>query len=190
MNKKRIAIFASGNGTNMERITQYFASGDLAEVVLVVCNNKGAGVIERAHRIGIPLIMINRGDFYETDHLSKELLTSGIDLIVLAGFLWLVPEHLIRTFPKKIINIHPALLPLFGGKGMYGMFVHEAVIRSGAKQTGITIHYVNEQYDEGGVIFQKAIPVHSSETPQQLANRIHELEYTWFPKVIEDLLQA
>ncbi|MDV7396885.1 formyltransferase family protein, partial [Arthrospira platensis SPKY1] len=113
---------------------------NLAEVVLVVCNNKGAGVIERAHRIGIPLIMINREDFYETDHLSKELLTSGIDLIVLAGFLWLVPEHLIRTFPKKIINIHPALLPSFGGKGMYGMFVHDAVIRSGVKETGITIH--------------------------------------------------
>lgn len=190
MNKKRIAIFASGSGTNMERITQYFASGDLADVVLVVCNNKRAGVIERAHRLGIPLTMINRGDFYETDHLSKELLTSGIDLIVLAGFLWLVPEHLIRSFPKKIINIHPALLPSFGGKGMYGMFVHEAVIRSGTKETGITIHYVNEQYDEGDVIFQKAIPVNTSETPQQLANRIHELEYTWFPKVIEALLQA
>lgn len=188
MKKKKIAVFASGSGTNLERIANYFAKGNVAEVAVLVCNRQGAGVTERAQRLRIPVIMIDKNSFSNTSELSEALLASGIDLIVLAGFLWLVPEHLLHAFPKQIINIHPALLPQYGGKGMYGQHVHEAVIRSGEKFSGITIHFVNEKYDEGDIIFQESIAVRKGETAAELAARIHQLEYKWFPKVIESIL--
>lgn len=186
---KRMVIFASGSGTNMERIGTVFAADPEVEIALVVCNKQGAGVIARAHKAGIPVKMIDRAYFYDSDILSQELLSLKTDLIVLAGFLWLVPQHLLAAFPGRIINIHPALLPKYGGKGMYGEKVHEAVIAAGEKQSGITIHYVNEKYDSGDIIFQKAFELHPLETPQTLAQRIHSLEYKHFPEVIDSLLK-
>jgi phosphoribosylglycinamide formyltransferase-1 len=185
---KKIAIFASGSGTNMERIASFFAENPNVEVSLVVCNNPMAGVIQRAERLGIPVEMIDRKSFYDTDSLTQKLKYLKIDLVVLAGFLWLVPNHLLKAFPDRIINIHPALLPSYGGKGMYGEKVHQAVIAAKERFSGITIHYVNEQYDEGAVIFQEKIELVADETPESLASRIHELEYLHFPRVIDRLL--
>lgn len=187
---KRMVIFASGSGTNMERIAAVFASDPEIEIALVLCNRPGAGVIARAAKAGIQVRMIDRASFYETDELTQELLSLKTDLIVLAGFLWLVPQHLLSAFPGRIINIHPALLPKFGGKGMYGEKVHEAVVSAGEKVSGITIHFVNEHYDSGDIIFQKAFELHPDETPSSLAQRIHSLEYEHFPKVIEQLLKS
>ncbi|KAF0131881.1 MAG: phosphoribosylglycinamide formyltransferase [Bacteroidetes bacterium] len=185
---KKIAIFASGSGTNMERIASFFAENRNVEVSLVVCNNPMAGVIQRAERLGIPVEMIDRKSFYDTDSLTQKLKYFKIDLVVLAGFLWLVPNHLLKAFPDQIINIHPALLPSYGGKGMYGEKVHQAVIVANERFSGITIHYVNEQYDEGAVIFQQKIELAPDETPESLALRIHELEYRYFPQVIDRVL--
>jgi len=185
---KKIAIFASGSGTNMERIASFFAENRNVEVSLVVCNNPMAGVIQRADRLGIPVEMIDRKSFYDTDSLTQKLKYLKIDLVVLAGFLWLVPNHLLRAFPERLINIHPALLPSYGGKGMYGEKVHQAVIAANERFSGITIHYVNEQYDEGAVIFQQKIELAPDETPESLASRIHELEYRYFPQIIDRLL--
>jgi phosphoribosylglycinamide formyltransferase 1 len=187
---KRMVIFASGSGTNMERIASVFASDSEIEITLVICNKPGAGVIARAEKAGIPVRMIDRASFYETDKLTLELLSLKTDLIVLAGFLWLVPQHLLSAFPGRIINIHPALLPKYGGKGMYGEKVHEAVVSAGEKESGITIHFVNEHYDSGDIVFQKAFKLHPDETPATLAQRIHTLEYEHFPKVIEQLLKS
>jgi phosphoribosylglycinamide formyltransferase 1 len=187
---KRIVIFASGSGTNMERIASVFASDSEIEITLVICNKPGAGVIARAEKAGIPVRMIDRASFYETDKLTLELLSLKTDLIVLAGFLWLVPQHLLSAFPGRIINIHPALLPKYGGKGMYGEKIHEAVVSAGEKESGITIHFVNEHYDSGDIVFQKAFKLHPDETPATLAQRIHTLEYEHFPKVIEQLLKS
>ncbi len=188
MLKKRIVVFASGNGSNMECIHHYFSTTQFAEVHSVVCNKPSAGVIERANRLGIPVRMIDRNYLYESNRLSIELKQAHIDLIVLAGFMWLIPKHLIHYFPNRIINIHPALLPAYGGKGMYGMQIHSAVIRNKEKVSGITIHYVNEQYDEGKHIFQQSIPLSPDQTPEQLATRIHALEHEWYPQIIEKLL--
>lgn len=185
---KRIAIFASGSGTNMQRIAEWFATSNEVEISLVVCNKPGAGVIARAQKFNIPVELITRDQFYHSDILAVKLQTLRIDLIVLAGFLWLVPDSLLHAFPGKIINIHPALLPAYGGKGMYGSKVHEAVVAAGEKYSGITIHYVNEHYDEGAVIFQQNIELAEDETPDSLAARIHELEYKHFPEVIAALL--
>jgi phosphoribosylglycinamide formyltransferase 1 len=185
---KKIAIFASGSGTNMERIASFFAENRNVEVSLVVCNNPNAGVIQRAERLGIPVEMIDRKSFYDTDSLTQKLKYFKIDLVVLAGFLWLVPNHLLKAFPERLINIHPALLPSYGGKGMYGEKVHQAVIAANERFSGITIHYVNEHYDEGAVIFQQKIELAPDETPESLASRIHELEYRHFPQVIDRLL--
>lgn len=189
MRKKNIAVFVSGNGSNMERISDYFNSGSFAQIHRVICNNPKAGAIARANRLQIPLSLIDRASFYESDRISRELLEAQTDLIVLAGFLWLIPAHLIESFPERIINIHPALLPKYGGKGMYGMRIHRSVIENKEAASGISIHYVNENYDEGNLIFQSSIPVHEHESPEQLAARIHELEYEWYPKIIEQLLQ-
>ncbi|MCK9449676.1 MAG: phosphoribosylglycinamide formyltransferase [Bacteroidales bacterium] len=188
MLKKRIVVFASGNGSNMECIHHYFSTTQFAEVHSVVCNKPSAGVIERANRLGIPVRMIDRNYLYESNRLSIELKQAHIDLIVLAGFMWLIPKHLIHYFPNRIINIHPALLPAYGGKGMYGMQIHSAVIRNKEKVSGITIHYVNEQYDEGKHIFQQSIPLSPDQTPEQLATRIHALEHEWYSQIIEKLL--
>ncbi len=184
----RIAIFASGSGTNMQRIAEYFSDNPLVEISVVLCNKPGAGVIQRAYNLNIPVIMIDRENFYHSEFITKVLLEKEIDLIVLAGFLWLIPDHLLKAFPNRIINIHPALLPKYGGKGMFGSKVHEAVIAAGESKSGITIHYVNEHYDEGAVIFQQALSIEPNETAYSLVTKIHQLEYRYFPEVIENVL--
>ncbi len=188
MKKKRIAIFASGSGTNAENIGRFFTNHPGAEVCLILSNKKDAGVIPRAKKLGIPCIVFNREEFYDTGKVLSYLEQYKIDFIVLAGFLWLIPKYLIQIYPKHIINIHPALLPKYGGKGMYGLFVHETVIRNKDSKSGITIHYVNEEYDAGNIIFQAKCKVTSSETPESLAAKVHALEYEYFPKVIEGIL--
>lgn len=185
---KRISIFASGSGSNAENIVRYFSGSDEVECALILSNRPDAKVLDRAKRLGVPSMVFNRHEFYHSDIILERLLETGTDLIVLAGFLWLVPENLLRTFKNRIINIHPALLPKYGGKGMYGMKVHEAVKKSGDKVSGITIHFVNERYDEGEIIFQAECPVEQGDTPGIIAEKVHELEYGYYPKVIEKLL--
>lgn len=186
---KNIAIFASGNGTNAERIATFFKNKEDANVGLILTNREDAGVIERAKRLQIPCVIFNRSTFNQTDKIVAILKENQIDLVVLAGFLWLVPKNILETYPNRIVNIHPALLPKYGGKGMFGHYVHEAVIASGDKTSGITIHFVNEKYDDGQVIFQKKVEIDKGETPDSLAEKIHKLEYRYFPEVIESLLQ-
>ena len=185
---KKVVLFASGNGTNVERIAEYFAESPRVEVSMVFTNNPRAGVLKRALKAGLPSLVFSRDDFYRTSKIIDRLKEINPDLIVLAGFLWLVPDELIKAFPRKIINIHPALLPKYGGKGMYGGYVHQAVIGNGEKESGITIHYVNEKYDDGQIIFQSSFKLSENETPQSLAEKIHRQEYEHFPKVIERLL--
>jgi formyltetrahydrofolate-dependent phosphoribosylglycinamide formyltransferase len=183
-----IAIFASGAGTNARKIIEYFENKGLRiKVSLIVCNVPGAGVLDIAEEKGIPSLMINKSDFAANGYVES-LKNAGIDFIVLAGFLWKVPEVLVRAYPKAIINIHPALLPKYGGKGMYGTRVHEAVIASGEKESGITIHWVNEHYDEGAIIFQAKCSIDASDTATSLANKIHALEHAHFATTIEKLL--
>lgn len=186
---KRIAVFASGSGTNMRNIADFFYNHPDVEVSLLVCNKQGAGVLKHAQHFQIPVIMVDRTRFYESDDLLHELQGRNINLIVLAGFLWLIPERIINAFPNRIINIHPALLPGFGGKGMYGEKVHRAVIDAKASYSGITVHYVNAHYDEGAIIFQKKVKVDPHDTPASLAEKIHGLEYKHYPDVIERLLE-
>jgi len=186
--KKRIALFASGEGTNAENIIRYFEKSETIEIAVVLTNKPGAGVIDRAKKLGVPVRVFDRPVFYKTDEVNEELIELSVDLIVLAGFLWKVPDSLIHDFPGKILNIHPALLPKFGGKGMYGMNVHRAVIDAKEKKSGITIHLVNEQYDEGQIVFLKEILIDNEDTPEKLASKIHELEYRYYPEIIEKLL--
>jgi phosphoribosylglycinamide formyltransferase 1 len=186
--KKNIAIFASGEGTNAQRIIDYFRDSDLITVAMVVSNNPEANVLKRAANEHIPVLIAGRKSFYESNEVIQGLKEAGIHLIVLAGFLWMIPDSLIKAFPKRIINIHPALLPKFGGKGMYGMNVHRAVIGSKEEESGISIHYVNEHYDEGEIISQHKCMVSKNDTPEMLAKKIRELEHEFFPKVIERLL--
>lgn len=186
---KRIAIFASGSGTNAQNICEYFRDDKRINVKMILSNNPKAGVHERAERLNIPSIVFNKRQLYENGSVSTLLLNKKIDLIVLAGFLWLIPEELIKLFPNKIVNIHPALLPKYGGKGMYGMNVHKAVIKNKERFSGITIHFVNEQYDKGDIIFQERCDIELYNTPELLAQKIHSLEYEHFPKVIEDVLK-
>jgi phosphoribosylglycinamide formyltransferase 1 len=187
---KRIVILASGSGTNAEAIAGHFKPGANAKVTLIMSNRQDAYVLERAKKRNIPAICFSRTDFYETDFVLNRLKEENPTLIVLAGFLWLLPQNIIHNFPGRIINIHPALLPKYGGKGMYGSKVHEAVIAGGEKESGITIHYVNEKYDEGDIIFQASCPVLPGDMPETLAQRIHELEHRHFPQVIEKLLAS
>jgi phosphoribosylglycinamide formyltransferase-1 len=186
--KKNIAIFASGSGTNAEQIILHFARSATARIKLLLSNKREAYALVRAANHGIPTRVFSRDEFYTSDKITDLLRSEKIDLIVLAGFLWLVPTNLIKAFPDKIINIHPALLPKYGGKGMYGMRVHQAVIDSGDSESGISIHYVNEKYDEGRIIFQARCKVVKDDTPESLAQKIHQLEYEYFPKVIEELI--
>jgi phosphoribosylglycinamide formyltransferase 1 len=185
---KRIAIFASGSGTNMRNIAAYFEKKPAVNVSLVVCNKRGAGVIQFAKQFNIPVLIIDRETLYDSNELVELLQSQQINLIVLAGFMWLIPHSMIAAFPNSIINIHPALLPDFGGKGMYGSKVHQAVIASKKAFSGITIHYVNEKYDEGTIILQQKVPIEKNDTPDTLATKIHELEYKYYPEVIEHLL--
>jgi phosphoribosylglycinamide formyltransferase-1 len=182
---KKIAIFASGAGSNAEKIIGYFKDSSSISIAFVVCNKPGAGVISIARREGIPLLMIEKERFFRGDGYVPELKNAGIDFIVLAGFLWKIPQTLIDVWPRRIVNIHPALLPKYGGKGMYGQYVHEAVLQAGEVQSGITIHYVDEHYDQGDIIFQTACPVMDGDTPEKLAHRIHELEHLYYPEVVE-----
>ena len=195
-----IAIFASGAGSNARKIIEYFekrtAGGSVngtgtksaaIKVSLIVCNVPGAGVLEIAKEKGIPSLIINKSEFAANGYVES-LQNADINFIVLAGFLWKVPEVLVRAYPKAIINIHPALLPKYGGKGMYGARVHEAVITAGEKESGITIHWVNEHYDEGTIIFQAKCPIDANDTADTLANKIHALEHAHFAPTIEKLL--
>lgn len=185
---KNIAILASGSGTNAENIIKYFSNRNSAKVAIVLSNKRDAFVLERAAKLNIPSVFFDRDDFYNSDKVSGYLKKYNIDFIVLAGFLWLVPAAILEAFPGKVVNIHPALLPSYGGKGMYGEIVHKAVIENGEKESGITIHYVNEVYDNGDIIFQERCRVMPDDTPDSLAHRIHELEYKYFPQVIENLV--
>lgn len=185
--KKSIAILASGSGTNAENLIKYFEHNAHIKVVRVLSNKKNAKVLDRAKNLNVPYKYFDRIDFYESDTILN-LLKKEVDFIVLAGFLWKVPLKLITAFPNKIINIHPALLPKYGGKGMYGMHVHKAVVENKEKESGISIHYVNENYDEGAIIFQKKIKVVPSDTPEDVAKKIHALEYRYFPEIIENVV--
>ena len=184
---KRISIFVSGNGTNLQRIAEYFSNNPDVEIVNVVCNNPKAYSIERAKNLGIPLRMVTKKEF-NTPEFTKEMQDLNLDLIVLAGFLLQIPESLVKAFPKKIINIHPALLPNYGGKGFYGEHVHEAIVAAKEPYSGITIHYVNEIYDNGEIIFQAKIALNDHETPDTVAAKIHVLEQANFPVIIEQVL--
>ena len=188
--KKRIVIFASGSGTNTENIIKYFKQSKIGEVVLVLSNKKSAKVLEKAKNHNIKSLYFNKENLFSEKGILKTLQETKPDLIVLAGFLWKFPEIILKEYPNKVINIHPALLPKYGGKGMYGNYVHEAVIANKETETGITIHYVNANYDEGAVIFQKNTPLSENETTETVAEKVHTLEYEHFPKVIEELLIA
>ena len=187
---RNIAIFASGSGTNAENIIKYFSTGNSAKVTLVLSNRREAFVLKRAAALNVNTVFFDRADLYTKDTVAGYLLESNIDFIVLAGFLWLIPEKILNIFNRRIINIHPALLPSYGGKGMYGEKVHEAVIASGDRESGITIHYVNSFYDEGDIIFQSRCKIEPGDTPETLASKIHALEYKYFPSVIEKLVTA
>jgi len=185
---RNIAIFASGSGTNAENIIRYFSNKNSAKVSLVLSNKHQALVLKRAEALNIPVEIFDRKDFYDTRAVFHKLESYKIDFIVLAGFLWLVPVDIIEKYHGRIINIHPALLPAYGGKGMYGDAVHKAVINNHDPESGITIHYVNKIYDEGDIIFQARCNVEPGETPESLAQKVHALEYMHFPRVIEELM--
>lgn len=185
---KKIAIFASGSGSNAENIIQHFAQKPQFCVKSVFCNVPDAYVLERAKKYRIPSFVFNREEFRNPDKVFRQLQEQEIDFIVLAGFLWLMPSFITAAWPNKIVNIHPALLPAYGGKGMYGHHVHEAVIAAGEKESGITIHYVNDHYDQGAIIFQAKCPVLPTDTPDDLAARVHELEYRYFPQIIAETI--
>ena len=185
---KNIAIFASGSGTNAENLIRFFRTSPSGQIKLVLTNKPEAHVINRAQSHDIETVVFSRDQFYQTGEVLAILEERRIDFIVLAGFLWLVPDTLLQKFEGKIVNIHPALLPKFGGKGMYGRRVHEAVIASGETVSGISIHHVNQKYDEGNIIFQATCEVKKDDTPESLAKRIHTLEYEHFPRVVEELL--
>lgn len=185
---KNIAIFASGSGTNAENIAEYFKGNPNVCIKLILANKPDAFVLKRAEKFSIPTFIFNRYQFYQTEEVLNILKENLICFIVLAGFLWLVPDNILKAYPNQIINIHPALLPKYGGKGFYGSVVHEAVIRSGDNESGITIHYVNEIYDSGQIIFQARCQVEPDDTPESLARKVHQLEYEYFPVVIEKLL--
>jgi phosphoribosylglycinamide formyltransferase-1 len=185
---KRIVIFASGSGTNAENLITFFQNRDNVSVIQVLTNNPHAKVLDRCKKLGVSAFSFNRIAFSKTQDVLNLLKTTQPDLIILAGFLWKFPEHILNEFPNRVINIHPALLPKYGGKGMYGMHVHEAIVANNESETGITIHYVNEHYDEGTTIFQATCEVLSSDTAEDVATKIHELEMEHFPKVVEELL--
>ena len=184
-----IAIFASGAGSNAQQIIDHFASSTTVKIALIVCNKHGAGVLNIAAGYNIPSLLIEKERFFKGDNYLPELQNHPIDFIVLAGFLWKIPEPLIKAFPKKMINIHPALLPKYGGKGMFGHFVHEAVINNAEKESGITVHYVDELYDHGEIIFQGKCAITENDTAATLSQKIHALEHRHYPCVIENLLQ-
>lgn len=185
---KRIVIFASGSGTNAENLINFFKNRKTASVVLVLTNNPHAKVLDRCKNLKVSAISFNKIAFTETNDVLNLLKATKPDLIILAGFLWKFPEAILNEFPNKVINVHPALLPKYGGKGMFGMHVHEAVVANKETETGITIHYVNEHYDEGAIIFQATCDVKPSDSADDVAAKIHDLEMEHFPKVVEEIL--
>ena len=185
---KRIVIFASGSGTNAENLIKFFHNSDNASVIQILTNNPRAKVLDRAKKLEVSAFSFNKIAFTETNDVLNILKASNPDIIVLAGFLWKFPENILKEFSNKVVNIHPALLPKYGGKGMYGKYVHEAIVANKETETGITIHYVNEHYDEGTIIFQAKCDVLPSDTPDDVAAKIHVLEMEYFPKVVEKLL--
>jgi phosphoribosylglycinamide formyltransferase-1 len=185
---KHIVIFASGSGSNAQQIAEYFSVSNIARVVMIYSNRADAYVLQRACKMNIPTAVFDRADFYDTGLVFHQLDNLHPDLIVLAGFLWKIPEKIVHAFPNQIINIHPALLPKYGGKGMYGSHVHQTVIANREKESGITIHYVNEHYDEGKLILQATCAVDDGDTPETLAEKVHALEYKYYPKAIEQVL--
>ena len=184
---KRIVIFASGSGTNAENIIKFFNHTKTAKVTQVLCNNEHAKVFDRCKNLNVNCLHFNKEGFFTSDKILN-LLKEQADLIILAGFLWKIPQKIVDAFPNKIINIHPALLPKYGGKGMYGMNVHKAVKENKEAETGITIHYVNANYDEGAVIFQAKTPLNDTDTPETIAQKIHILEQQYFPRIIESTI--
>ena len=187
--KKRIAIFASGSGSNAQKIMEHFKRNPEAEVVLILTNNPQAYVLQRADNFEIPSHIFSRHEFYETDGIIRLLKNLQVDLIVLTGFLWLVPPTLLKAFPNKIINLHPALLPKFGGKGMYGDHVHKAVLAAGEDESGITIHFVNEKFDEGEILHQSRFKIEAGDNLEMIKFKGQQLEHQNFPRVIESLLK-
>lgn len=187
--KKRIAIFASGSGSNAQKIMEYFKNHALAEVTLILTNNPDAYVLQRADNFEIPTHIFNRKAFYQSDEVIQLLQKLDIDLVVLAGFLWLVPQNLLKAFPNKIINIHPALLPNYGGKGMYGDHIHRAVLAAREKESGISIHFVNERFDEGELIQQFRFKIDKNDQLENIRFKIQQLEHQHYPKVIEQVLK-
>ncbi|HVI48902.1 MAG TPA: phosphoribosylglycinamide formyltransferase [Chitinophaga sp.] len=185
---KNIAIFASGAGSNAQKIIDHFRNSDKGRVAVILCNKPGAGVLDIAQREGIPAVLIEKDKFLHSDTYIALLQQYQTNLVVLAGFLWKIPGNLVKAFPGRIINIHPALLPKFGGKGMYGHFVHEAVIAAGETESGITIHYVNEKYDDGETILQERCIITKDDTPETVAHKVQALEHQWFPVIVERLL--
>ena len=183
----KIALFASGSGTNVENIYKYFNNSEKIKVVKVYCNKPNAGVLDRCRRLGLNHLVFTKEEFYESETVLNDL-KNNVDAIILAGFLWKVPSNLIEAFPSKIINIHPALLPTYGGKGMYGMSVHKAVKENNESKTGITIHLVNENYDEGAILYQATTLVKSDDSVEDIAHKVHLLEYEYFPKIVEKTL--
>ena len=181
----KLAILASGNGTNAQRISEYFNGSDKVAVDCIIYNRKDAFVAKRAELLGVPARDFGRADFYENGAVLRFMQDRGIDWVILAGFLWLVPEDILKAYPNRIINIHPALLPKYGGKGMYGHHVHEAVIANREKESGITIHIVDQHYDKGTTLFQAKCRLTDADTPDTLADKIHLLEQEYFPVVIE-----
>lgn len=186
--KRNIAIFASGTGSNAKKIMEHFKHHPHICVSLIVSNKQDAPVLNIARESGVPTLVIERGYFYQSEDILKKFNKYSIDFVVLAGFLWLVPSYLVRRFEGRMVNIHPALLPKYGGKGMYGTKVHEAVLQAGEKETGITIHFVNDQYDDGDIVFQARCEVAPNDTPQTIAQKVHQLEHRYFPEVIEKLI--
>jgi len=180
-----LAVFASGSGTNAENLVHYFNEHPEIRISLILCNRPDAFVLQRAKQLNIPAHTFNKNDFYHNENVLKALVDYKIDCLVLAGFLWLIPDNLLKAFPQRIINIHPALLPRYGGKGMYGRYVHEAVVANGEKETGITIHLVDAEYDNGEILFQAKCPVLPDDTPEMVAAKVHELEHRYFPIVVE-----
>ncbi len=184
----KIAIFCSGSGSNAQKIIEYFQEHKSAEVVLLLSNNKNAYALERAKSLGVPTRVFNKAEFSQSSVIVNELKELGVNWIILAGFLWLIPENLIEAFPNSIVNIHPALLPSYGGKGMYGMYVHEAVVKAKEKESGISIHMVNKEYDKGTIVFQAKCFLTDDDTAESLAKKIQALEHEHFPKVIDALI--
>jgi phosphoribosylglycinamide formyltransferase-1 len=187
---KNIAIFASGTGTNAEKIIEFFSGNTTSRVALIVCNKPGAGVLEIAKKWGIEAILVEKIGFYGPKSCILALKQRNIDFIVLAGFLWKIPAELVAAYPQKMVNIHPALLPKYGGKGMYGHFVHEAVHLAKDTHSGITIHFVNEKYDEGSIVFQERCEILPSDQPEDIARKVQVLEHSYYPTVIDELVSS